>query len=257
MSSNDKNITCIWCKQKKIPSLEHVIPKALLYSDELTINCVCRKCNNKLSKVDKAVISEFEQAKFTMDMPGRNGKPPKLNLGNIKGYTKNGEKRLHINMDKKPVKTLDGISLSAYGKSNKDVKAELALNGNMGKVTWSQTLGNNKTFIRGICKIAYEAVAYRYESEILTDDKFNNIRNFVLTGAGSRTIIIGKPSINNYSSFGFDRIMIQNGNDIVQPIWMFGIKFIVDLTPEEKFIPEIKEIMHKRYGTKNWSWLPI
>jgi hypothetical protein len=48
-------ITCIYCKQAKLPSKEHALQKSL--GGNLTTPFVCAECNNGFASIDQALAA--------------------------------------------------------------------------------------------------------------------------------------------------------------------------------------------------------
>lgn len=55
-SKTNKLITCIYCRETKSSSTEHVIPQAL--GGNLTIQCVCEGCNTGMSSLDQSLVDK-------------------------------------------------------------------------------------------------------------------------------------------------------------------------------------------------------
>jgi hypothetical protein len=74
---------CIWCKQEFAKlSLEHGIPEGLACPPELEMDDVaCAGCNNGLSRIDRALIKQFETITVMYGVPRKKGRAPMINSG--------------------------------------------------------------------------------------------------------------------------------------------------------------------------------
>ena len=72
---------CIWCKEdfEKL-SLEHGIPEGLACPPELELHDVaCVGCNNALSRVDRALVKQFEMLTVLYGVRRKKGRAPTIN----------------------------------------------------------------------------------------------------------------------------------------------------------------------------------
>lgn len=148
--------TCIWCKKKSnTGSIEHIIPEALGCPDGFYLKdgAVCRRCNNGLAYLDKAVVDEFDILAFWSGVPRKKKKSPVVNSrGNFLGQYLQGNKTLFVNMDREPI-TIEGHRIAGYGKSKRNIKASFDVVGIKAKVSFTVKFGDNPKFVRGILKI--------------------------------------------------------------------------------------------------------
>ena len=251
---------CIWCKEPNTDThIEHIIAEALGCPEGfvLTNGAVCRRCNNNLGHLDQAVIDEFDLMAFMAGVPRKGGRSPKISSrGNMLGIWDESGPVIHINMERKPVKTKGGHVLAAPGKSKRNIKADLRLSGNVADVSFQIRLGEGSKFVRGIVKIAFSSLAFFHPSEVLTDD-FDPIRRFVIEGEGVRKIIWMGAADDQIKNEVSPPLRHESGNYYAIRFRLYSAEFIVDLSPDMRLFPIFKAKFYELYGSTGWSWLPL
>jgi hypothetical protein len=181
---------CIWCMRQGQPtSVEHVIPDALGCPDAYVLRNgeVCRSCNNGLAPLDRAVAQEFDVLAVWARVPRKRGRDPVVDSrGNVVASIVDGKPNIHIRGRMRGLG--DGRRAAAGTMRGRNVRAELEYDGGAEatiKLNWR--FGEDPRFVRGICKIALSGVAlYNYEGAL--EPRFNEIRDFVNHGTGTRRI---------------------------------------------------------------------
>ncbi|MCF6319932.1 MAG: HNH endonuclease, partial [Proteobacteria bacterium] len=72
---------CIWCgKFNQDKDIEHIIPEALGCPKDFFLDngVVCKKCNNNLAYLDRAVIGDFKIPAFLAGVTKKKNKSPKV-----------------------------------------------------------------------------------------------------------------------------------------------------------------------------------
>lgn len=71
---------CIWCGGDFAKlSIEHAIPEALACPPDLILkNVACAPCNNGFSKVDRALVRQFETISVMYGVPRKRGRKPTI-----------------------------------------------------------------------------------------------------------------------------------------------------------------------------------
>lgn len=156
--------TCIWCLTEDTePSLEHIIPEALGCPEGFVLSggVVCKSCNNGLAHLDRAVIDDFDMFAFQANVPRKGGRPPVVKgRGNLVATREASGPEISINMKREGKLAHDGSTLGAFGRSNRNVRATLAREGNFGRVSLSTPIGQDPKFVRGVTKIAFSGLVY-------------------------------------------------------------------------------------------------
>lgn len=251
---------CIWCKNEGgARSIEHIIPEALGCPDNFLLSNgeVCRKCNNDLAKLDKAIIDDFDFVAFMSGVPRKRGRPPVINSrGNVIGLIGPEGPKLHFNMDRRPVATDSGVTLAPFGGSCRNVNASFEEDGKSAKVSFSTEIGRNPQFARGIVKIAMSATAYFYGAEAVLSPDFDKVRKFVRKGAGRRKIIMLPDEDSSYWHHMSPPLLLGCGGYLA--VFRLAVaRFIVDLTRDLTEFPRLKEQAFEQFGKTGWTYLPL
>lgn len=256
---------CIWCKRENTTtSIEHIIPEALGCPDDFILSdgLVCKKCNNGMGHLDRAVIDEFELLALMAGVPRKKGRRPKIqSRGNLRGTIGPDGYVLSINMEKHPVIAYDGQKLGAFGKSDRNVKASFVVDGDVATVSFATTLGANPKFVRGIVKIAFSSFAhflfkYSEKHELVYSEYFDPVRKFVLRGQGDRRLLLLDPGDKNYFNTVSQPFVTNSGEHFVH-MRLTHLEFIVDLSPELACFYEFRKELQCKFGNNGWGQLPL
>lgn len=252
--------TCIWCKKKVLElAVEHIIPEPLGCPKGFTLSggeiCLC--CNNKLAHLDMAVIEELEIPTFMANVKRKRNRPAIINTrGNVIGKNTEDGKTIIINMENYPIKHSDGTIVGAYGKSDRNVKASFRKEDKITLVSFQTTIGRNPKFVRGIYKIAFESIVYFLGLKYFLDDKYDNIRNFVIHGDPQRKIIYFACPDNEYRNEV--KAPSRKAEDQYGIEFRLGfVAFVVDLSPNLTLFPEFLHKAKELWGERGWGYLPL
>ncbi len=251
---------CIWCKNEvKKFSVEHIIPEPIGCPKDFHLEKgdICNPCNNKLSKLDQAVIDEFDIASFMAGIPRKRNKTPLINnRGNLVGkYTEEG-KAVFVNMERNSINAIDSTHLSKYGKSPRNIRAKFKRDGQIAEVSFQTSFGNSPKFVRGIYKIAFSSLVYFLGSKLALKREFDSIRNYVLYGKGKRKIIYKPCSDESYKNRVWPPYL-KNQNEYVVVMRIAFVEISVDLSPKSTVFPSLLKELKKHHGDHGWGYLPI
>lgn len=249
---------CIWCKEDgKPPSEEHILPEALGCPPEfvLTNGEVCKPCNNGLAFLDRALVDDFDIPAFQASVPRKSGKPPRVDSrGNMEAYQTAEGPVIAINMDPVPVTTPEGVRVGGVGKSDRNIRATLARDGNVAKVSFEVEFGSSPKFARGIHKIALNATAYFLGLEAAIDPQLDPVRAFVRNGSGNRRILALVSRDSEYRNTVWAPYRHKDGLTVVVRLVM--MEFVVDLSPTQAALPLLTTELERTRGKNGWSLLP-
>ena len=251
---------CIWCKKNtNDKDIEHIFPESLGCPEEFILKdgIVCKKCNNDLSHLDKALIHDLDLVLFWHGIPRKKNKMPTINTrGNVYGEYVNGKKAFKFNMTKDSV-NMDGHDLGGFGKSKRNIKVDSEVIGNKVSHSFSTEFGTNKKVIRAIYKIGLSSLVYFKGEDEAYKKKYDNIREFVLNGKGTRKLILlGTTNGNSeFKNIGYPP-WIKDG-DYAIAIRIACIEFAIDLSENMTFYPILYNKMKEIGGKKGWGYLPI
>ena len=253
--------TCIWCRRSTGQEpVEHIIPDSLRCPPDMVLRDgeVCAKCNNRLSRLDQALVSEFELARFIAGVPNKNGHPPSISTRpNAGGGSVDGKPHLDVNMEPHSVETTYGRRIGGRTGRVEDLHMKMEHCGLFGKGTVSQGgICNSKRAVRAIHKVAFEAFAKHHGVKRALRPDFDAVRRFVERGTGERTVIL-IPAVDGVE---YQNQVLRNEGDVFNPcVQAFRIafmRFFVDLSPDERHLPEIKQKCKEHLGDK-WTWAPL
>ncbi len=258
-SDADFNIKCIWCGKKSSSNdIEHVFPAALGCPDQLVLggSVVCKKCNNKLSKLDLAVCDEFDLFAFFSGVPRRGGKSPQVfNRGNLIATIEPTGPTISINMDPRPSESHTKKQLGPFGGSQRNVMAKIAINGNQATISGQSSFGQGRKFVRGLSKIAFSSFTYHLGAEVASSDKFDPVRAFVLDGIGSRHALVTKGDENEFCLASYSPWIGTDGNYCAE-FRIGNLHFLVDLSPNESLFEELRQKASELFGSDGFFVLP-
>lgn len=248
---------CIWCGSTIFePSIEHVLPDSLGCPPDFVLrDCVCRPCNNGLAVIDQALLKQFEIMTFIKGVRRKKGRAPTVEAWpSVRGRHKNGRPELSINAGPGNV--------DAWGKALKPARASHGIADlqfervdHLGKVSFSQTFGDDPKFIRAIYKVAISSFVYHMGPELVRQTKFDAARNFVTAGGGRFEAILINRAGSNLHEFGPPATNDDRSGWVVS-FTIFGIQFITDLCHGQKALAKMTSMLVME-AHSNWTKLPL
>ena len=251
-------MTCIWCKREKYKaSVEHIFPDSLGCPEEMVLSDgeVCERCNNKLAKLDQALVSELEMSRFLAGVPNKRGKTPRIATHpNIAAAYMDDGPHIYINEEPHAIDSPIG-RIGARRKDSKFRVGRVTSSGMAGSITTEQQgILNCKKAVRGLHKIGLELICREIGAVGILADRFNAVRAYVLRGRGERRVLLFGDSayINRVwstesSIFGRDVATFQ----------LTAIGCMVDLSPEQEHVERLKRMASRTLGPSGWTWVPI
>jgi hypothetical protein len=250
-------LRCIWCENiSRDSDIEHIIPEALGCPEGFVLpgTIVCKKCNNSLAHLDRAVIDQLEMFSFFEGIPRKKSRPPSINaIGNAYGTVHNGGQHMAINMDKKNSVGIGRRNLSPFKKNSGHLLAELQKNGVSSAVSFDVKLDANEKFCRGVTKIAYSSVAFFLGADYLVGQQFDAVRNYVVNGIGDRRLVLLPIELNHYSN-SVSPPMKDSSGDVFVKLRLAVYDFFVDLSPGCLKTQEVLAGLSELNGV-NHGWL--
>jgi hypothetical protein len=222
----------------------------------LSGNVVCKRCNNNLSKLDLAVCDEFDLYAFFSGVPRRRGKPPQiLNRGNLIATVEPSGPTVSINMDPGPSPSHMKQQLGPYGGSQRNVKAKIFISGEIASISGQVPFGQGKNFVRGLLKIAFSCFTYHLGPELATNNRFDPVREFVMHGKGARRVLVAKGDDSQFLLASYPPWIGRDGNYCVE-FRIATLHFLVDLSPEESQLLDLRQKAANFFGTDGFFVLP-
>jgi hypothetical protein len=232
---------CIWCKEEFAKlSLEHGIPEGLACPEELVMNDVaCTACNNGLSRIDRALIKQFEMITVMYGVPRKKGRAPMINSWKaIRGQQRADGPHIHLNAGPGAVEA-DGQPLYPASKANGI--SNVWMRPETGQVGFSQQFGDDRRFLPALYKIGLNLVAKQFGPAAAASEKYDHVRAFVRLDPGApaltavldrqvvfapvtETSLIGKPG-RPYPTF---RVTI------------LGVTFVIDMAPDQPTLRDLR-----------------
>lgn len=245
-------MNCIWCKNIVVESVpEHIIPEPLGCPQNFILENkeICKECNNNLGHIDQALIDDFDIIIFQNNIHRKKNKKPIIsNRGNLFGKDTSYGNTYFINMENYIIRTPFGDKVSSFKGQKRNIKAKFSLNGDKAKVNFSTEIGNSQKFVRGIYKIGFEALVFRYGVVEALKTKYDSIRQYVMEGISKRKILISTPEKLIYKNELFD-FWLTEKDDYVATFRLGYFDFVVDLSVDMNTI----ETMEKEIIKNGWQ----
>lgn len=245
-------MNCIWCKNAVIESVpEHIIPEPLGCPENFVLKDkeICKRCNNNLGHIDQALIDDFDIFLFNNNIPRKKNKKPLIaNRGNVIGKQTPYGKTYFISMENHVIQSPFGDKISSLKNQKRNIKAKLAINGDKATVNFSTQIGNTQKFVRGIYKIGFEALVFRFGVEEALKEKYDSIRQYVMEGKGKRKILISICEDANYKNELYNFRLTEN-KDYVASFRLGHFDFAVDLSMDMNAV----ENMEKEISKNDWQ----
>lgn len=222
----------------------------------LSGDVVCKRYNNKLSKLDLAVCDEFDLYAFFSGVPRRGGKTPQiLNRGNLIATIEPSGPRVSINMDPDPSPSHMKQQLGPYGGSLRNVKAKIAISGEIASISAQVPFGQGKNFVRGLLKMAFSCFTYHLGPEVALSNSFDPVREFVLHSKGTRRVLAAKGDDSQFLLASYPPWIGRDGKYCVE-YRIATLHFLVDLSPDETQFLELRQKAESCFGSDGFFVLP-
>lgn len=250
---------CIWCLGPATGNHEeHIFPEAIGCPPGFVLpgTTVCRRCNNGLGHLDKAVADEFDFLAFMAGVPRKGGKPPVISSrGNVFASVESAGPTYTFNMESHPVAAHNGQRLAPFRGSARNIKARFSKEGSAATVAFDVPFGATPKFVRGLTKIAFSTLAYFLGSLLAQDAAFNAVRRFVLEGKGNRHVLLSESRDSEYRNSAWAPYKDESGGYAV-PLRIARVEFLIDLTEGETGLPIFEAKMREQFGNAGWCTLP-
>lgn len=215
-------------------SFEHIAPDALgCPSDFVLTQGVCASCNNKNGLLDQALLRPFEIVTVMKGIPRKKGRKPTVDgfSSFASGYDKNGPV-FYINREKHQVLTPSGRLLKGTTADDpiKNARFEPQPDGTV-QISYDQELRFDRKAVRGLFKIAIEAIAFFEGLDAARDPALEAVKQFVQKGAGNFRVTLMADQNPSYESY-FAPCCIKEGYERVCGMTILGIGFLCDFDPE-------------------------
>lgn len=254
---------CLWCKRATMPPIpeEHIIPDSLGCPADFVFRNgeVCGRCNNRNARLDQALVSDFEIHRFITGVPNKKGRAPTISTrANARGASKGGESYIFVNEGRQVEHTPFG-NLAPLKHRESDLRLSIHPTGMAEcEITLTQKgVCNSKASVRALHKIALSLLARHAGVAHAMSNRYDAIRQFVLTGSGERTaILVSAGEGMEYRN----EIYASTGAVFPAEVVAFrlvAICFLIDLSPSQEHLPAIKGFCSQLLGMRNWTWAPI
>lgn len=253
-----KNI-CIWClKEKHDKDVEHIFPESLGCPDFMTLpgSIVCKKCNNELASLDRAILDEFDFLTFYKGIKRKNNKKPEItSRGNIIAKHTENSAKIFLNAEKYKITLEDGTQLTPYKSNGRSVQSDITIKDNVVSISMTLDFGQGKKFVRGLTKTAINCFVYSGGYDTVISTEFNKIREYVKHGGAKRKAIVLKAPDNEYK-LAIETIATDENQQYIAVIRIGTVYFIIDLSPDGLLIEQICKKAMSLYGKQGWSIIP-
>lgn len=232
---------CIWClKDFAKLSLEHAIPEGLACPPELELRDVaCTGCNNGLSRVDRALIKQFEAITVMYGVPRKKGRAPTINSWQaIRSRQRADGPQIFINGGPGVVDA-DGQPLQPASKTNG--VSNVWVTPETGQLGFSHQFGNDPRFLPALYKIGLNLVAKCFGASVAASTDYDHIRAFVRMDrcASSLTAILDRHPIHG---------PVTEATLVSKPgrpypafrLTILGVTFVLDMAPDQPTLRDLR-----------------
>lgn len=228
-------------------SLEHILPESLGCPKDFVLkNGVCLRCNNKNSKLDRALLKPFELITVMKGIPRKRGRAPTIDgFSTLSSTHGPSGAEIFFNRERFSVTTPSGKRLGPASAKDEVRKFEVKhVNGNQVNVSIQMQLRFGRQAVRGLFKAALESVAYYCGLDSVSGKEFEAVRDFVQRDKGSFQILMmpGGPF-----DFHVDVPVSKNGRPFVVGMTILGVSFICDFDPSFAAGEEL-EVAAREFG---------
>lgn len=256
--------TCIWCGDGPAESLEHIAPDALGCPPEFVLTAgVCARCNHRNGRLDRALLVPYEIMTVVKGIPRKKGKRPTVDgySSFSSSYDANGPV-IYINREKHAVQPPIGKRLGGTNADDpiRDAKWEVRPDGTV-NISYKQELRFDRKAVRGLFKIAIEAIAFFEGLDAARDPSLAHAKHFVMEGGGNFRAIMMPDQTAAYDSY-FSPCFTKEGHSRVYGMTLLNIGFACDFDPQfrggETLLAELRRQSMAGQVIPNWPrhlWL--
>lgn len=255
-----QNTTCIWCGNKAGGRhVEHIVPEVLGCPPVFVLpaKVICQSCNNGLGHLDQAVADDFDFVSFQAGIPRKKGRSPGItNRGNVYGFIGVNGPEILFNLDPSPIVAPDGQPVAAYRGYDRNIRPSFKKEGQYTQILFQVSFGQVKKFQRGIYKIALSALAYFVGVNELYKRKYDKLRQYVCEGKGTRHFMVLAEDDSNGYFHTFAPPFVSPTGDYALEFRLACVRFIVDLSESESYLPAIAATAKQEVGENGWTIVP-
>lgn len=232
---------CIWCKRdfEKL-SLEHGIPEGLGCPPALELHDVaCTRCNNSLSRADRALVKQFEMITVLYGVRRKKGRPPTISSWAAVRSTQR-EEGPHIMVNGGPgIVEADGRPLHPATKSNGI--SRVWVKPKTGKMGFTQEFGNDRRFLPALYKVGLNLVAKQFGPAEAAGSKYDHIRAFVRVEDGAPVLTAGMETIVFHMPLTETALIAKPGREYPMfRVTILGVTFLLDMAPDQPGLRDLR-----------------
>lgn len=264
---------CIFCLSETYREpIEHIAPEGLVGHQPFQVTYgsiiaeprkylvldndeVCRRCNNKLGKLDENLQNQLGFLRTYWNPVGtKSGKATTAQRPGMFAERRSDGPHIHVNAENYDVRTLDGVHIQPAGTHEMAVRVkDFKIEGTLARVTIEQPVRMNKRFVRALHKIGFELLCLQNGAEFVLDQKYDPLREYILHGRGNREILMTRSSPEG----SWEKSLFNLRHDPSWPGWLaiirLGGDFFVDLSPANDFFLRADLAELKANDIVKWS----
>ena len=232
---------CIWCKEdfEKL-SLEHGIPEGLACPPHLELHDVaCVGCNNALSRVDRALVKQFEMLTVLYGVRRKKGRAPTINSWTAVRSSHRADGP-HLMINGGPgVVDADGRPLHPASKANGITNVWMAPETR--QMGFAQQFGDDPRFLPALYKVGLNLVAKHFGVAEAAGDKYNHVRAFVRTEAGAPVLTAAMDTQAVHAPVTEASIITKPGRAYPMfRVTILGVSFMLDMAPDQAGLRDLQ-----------------
>lgn len=188
------------------------------------------RCNNKNSKLDRALLKPFELITVMKGIPRKRGRAPTVDgFSTLSSTHGPSGAEIYFNRERFSVTTPSGKRLGPTSANDEVRQLEVKhVSGNQVNVSIQMQLRFGRQAVRGLFKTALESIAYYCGLDSVRGEEFEAVRDFVQRDKGSFQILMmsGGP-FDIYVDVPFSK----NGRPYAVGMTILGVGLLCDFDP--------------------------
>jgi hypothetical protein len=232
---------CIWCKNDFAKlSLEHGIPEGLACPPDLELRDVaCTACNNGLSRVDRALLKQFEALTVMYGVPRKRGRSPTINSWQAIRSSQRPDGP-HISINGGPgIVEAEGRPLRPASKANGIT--DVWVKPETGQLGFSQEFGNDPLFLPALYKIGLNLVAKHFGAAEAASDRYDHVRAFVLRHPGAVMLTAALADNSIFAPVTEAAVFTKPGRPFPMfRVTILGVTFLLDMAPDQVSLRDLR-----------------
>ncbi len=266
-------MNCIFCgKETHREAREHIVPEGLVGHQPFEIKFgsviadptrllvldhdeVCRRCNNRLGKLDQNLQVQLGFLRTYWNPVGtKSGKAATAVRPGMYAERRSDGPHMALNMEDHIIVTPDGVRVAPAADKELAVRVkDFKVNGRIVTMTIQQPVRMDKLFMRALHKIGFELLCFQKGPQLVLDSAYDPLRRYILQGHGNREMVLTRSA----DAGAWEHPLFGLSHDPAWPGWVatirLGSTFYIDLTPGNVFFAKATPASLMANNLIKWS----